>query len=67
MKNIQQKSGYLSGVGIGASAGGLDAIQQLFDTIPNYTRKEFIDIRLISPDFKSLMPQICLNKKDTKQ
>ena len=42
-------------VGIGASAGGLDAIQQLFDAMPVDTGMAFIIIQHLSPDFKSLM------------
>jgi len=45
-------------VGIGASAGGLDAVQQLFNSIPNNTGIAFIIIQHLSPDFKSLMPEL---------
>jgi two-component system CheB/CheR fusion protein len=45
-------------VGIGASAGGLDAIQTLFDYIPNNTGMAFIIVQHLSPDFKSLMPEL---------
>ena len=45
-------------VGIGASAGGLDAIQQLFDSIPNNTGLSFVVVQHLSPDFKSLMPEL---------
>lgn len=45
-------------VGIGASAGGLDAIQTLFDHVPNDTGMAFIIIQHLSPDFKSLMPEL---------
>ncbi|MFD1615733.1 chemotaxis protein CheB [Gelatiniphilus marinus] len=45
-------------VGIGASAGGLDAIQTLFDHVPNNTGMAFIIIQHLSPDFKSLMPEL---------
>lgn len=45
-------------VGIGASAGGLDAIQTLFDHIPNNSGMAFIIIQHLSPDFKSLMPEL---------
>ena len=45
-------------VGIGASAGGLDVIQQLFDNIPDNTGLSFIIIQHLSPDFKSLMPEL---------
>ena len=44
--------------GIGASAGGLDAIQQLFDNIPNNTGMAFVVVQHLSPDFKSLMPEL---------
>jgi two-component system CheB/CheR fusion protein len=52
------KSNDLYVVGIGASAGGLDAIQQLFDHIPDNTGLAFIIIQHLSPDFKSLMPEL---------
>ncbi|SMO33326.1 two-component system, chemotaxis family, CheB/CheR fusion protein [Saccharicrinis carchari] len=45
-------------VGIGASAGGLEAIQQLFDNIPADTGMAFVIIQHLSPDFKSLMPEL---------
>ena len=45
-------------VGIGASAGGLDAIQKLFDHVPDNTGMAFIIIQHLSPDFKSLMPEL---------
>ncbi|MFD1017194.1 CheR family methyltransferase [Winogradskyella rapida] len=45
-------------VGIGASAGGLDAIQNLFDHIPSDTGMAFIIIQHLSLDFKSLMPEL---------
>jgi two-component system CheB/CheR fusion protein len=45
-------------VGIGASAGGLDAIQKLFDHIPEDTGMSFIIVQHLSPDFKSLMPEL---------
>ena len=45
-------------IGIGASAGGLDAIQHLFDNIPPDTDNAFVIIQHLSPDFKSLMPEL---------
>ena len=45
-------------VGVGASAGGLEAIQQLFDNIHEHTNMAFVIIQHISPDFKSLMPEL---------
>lgn len=52
----KEKDLYL--VGIGASAGGLDAIQKLFDQIPENTGLSFVIIQHLSPDFKSLMPEL---------
>ncbi len=45
-------------VGIGASAGGLDAIQQLFGNLLNDTGMTFVIIQHLSPDYKSLMPEL---------
>ena len=45
-------------VGIGASAGGLKALQDLFDCIPNDTGMAFVIVQHLSPDFKSLMPEL---------
>ncbi len=45
-------------VGIGASAGGLDAIQKLFNQIPPDIGMAFVIIQHLSPDFKSLMPEL---------
>ena len=45
-------------VGIGASAGGLDAVQQLFDNLPDDSGMSFVIIQHLSPDFKSLMPEL---------
>ncbi len=56
VSNKTEKGFYV--VGIGASAGGLDAIQQLFDHIPEDTGMAFIIIQHLSPDFKSLMPEL---------
>ncbi|MDQ8209017.1 chemotaxis protein CheB [Coraliomargarita sp. SDUM461003] len=45
-------------VGIGASAGGLDAIQKLFDHFSDDTDLAFVVVQHLSPDFKSLMPEL---------
>lgn len=45
-------------VGIGASAGGLEAIQQFFDNMPSNEDIAFVVIQHLSPDFKSLMDQL---------
>jgi two-component system CheB/CheR fusion protein len=45
-------------VGIGASAGGLDAVKQLISGLPANTGMSFVIIQHLSPDFKSLMPEL---------
>ena len=45
-------------VGIGASAGGLSALEQFFDNMPSETGMVFVVIQHLSPDFKSLMDDL---------
>ncbi len=45
-------------VGIGASAGGLEAIEGFFDNMPTDSGMAFVVIQHLSPDFKSLMDEI---------
>lgn len=45
-------------VAIGASAGGLEPIELLFDQLPATTGAAFVLIQHLSPDFKSLMDQL---------
>lgn len=54
-KNTNNK---LNVVGIGASAGGLKAIQELFDNMPAATGFAFVIIQHLSPDYKSLMREL---------
>jgi two-component system, chemotaxis family, CheB/CheR fusion protein len=45
-------------IGIGASAGGLEPIHQLFDAMPAETGFSFVLIQHLSPDHKSLMREL---------
>jgi two-component system CheB/CheR fusion protein len=49
-------------VGIGASAGGLEAIGDLFSNMPLKSGMAFIVVQHLSPDYKSLMVEL-LSKK----
>lgn len=51
-------------VGIGASAGGLDAITKLFKQIPSDTGMAFVIVQHLSPDFESLMPELLSKHTD---
>src|SRR5687768_11546850 len=45
-------------VGVGASAGGLEALQRLFERIPLTGQMAFVVVQHLSPDFKSLMDEL---------
>jgi two-component system CheB/CheR fusion protein len=45
-------------VGIGASAGGLEALQHFFDNLAPDTTMAFVVVQHLSPDFKSLMDEL---------
>jgi len=45
-------------VGIGASAGGLSALEKFFDNMPSDSGIAFVVIQHLSPDFKSLMDDL---------
>src|SRR5256885_15530605 len=45
-------------VGIGASAGGLDALERFFEKVPRETGLAFVVVQHLSPDFKSLMDEL---------
>lgn len=45
-------------VAIGASAGGLDALEKLFDRLPTDSGAAFVVIQHLSPDHKSIMDSL---------
>lgn len=51
-------------VGIGASAGGLEALETFFAQMPSSTGLAFIVIQHLSPDYKSLMVELLSKKTD---
>ncbi|HLP49883.1 MAG TPA: chemotaxis protein CheB [Chitinophagales bacterium] len=51
-------------IGVGASAGGLEAITSLFENIPDHTGFAYIIVQHLSPDHKSLMAEL-LSKHTT--
>lgn len=52
----REKSKFI--VGIGASAGGLEALQKLLTVLPANTGFPYIIVQHLSPDYKSLLSQI---------
>ena len=53
-------------VGIGASAGGVEALEKLFTEMPSTLGMAFVVIQHLSPDFESLMPQILSRKTEMR-
>ena len=52
----EQKRGHI--VAVGASAGGLDALEKLFSSLPADTGATFVVIQHLSPDHKSMMANL---------
>lgn len=55
-ENKKNKDYYI--VGIGASAGGLEALQKLLSSLPANTGFPYIVVQHLSPDYKSLLSEI---------
>src|ERR1700743_1143944 len=53
-------------VAIGASAGGLEAIRECFDSMPETPYTSFIIIQPLSPDYKSLLVELVARHTDMK-
>lgn len=45
-------------VGLGASAGGLDPLEQFFDAVPAESGMAFVVVQHLSPDYPSLMHEL---------
>ncbi len=45
-------------VGIGASAGGLEALEKFFSNMPSDTGMAFVVVQHLSPDYKSMMVEL---------
>lgn len=58
MKSENYKPEYKYIVGIGASAGGLEALQNLLTALPPNTGFPYIIVQHLSPDYKSLLGEI---------
>lgn len=61
-RDSQKKDFYI--VGIGASAGGYEAIEKFFTNMPSDSGLAFIIVQHLSPDFKSLMVELLSKHTD---
>lgn len=53
-------------IGIGASAGGLEALEELLRNMPGNTGMAFIIVQHLSPDYKSMMVELLSRKTKMK-
>lgn len=51
-------------VGVGASAGGLEALELFFDNMPARDEFTFVVVQHLSPDYKSLMAELLAKHTD---
>ena len=51
-------------VGVGASAGGLEALQEFFKFMPGDTGMAFVVIQHLSPDYRSMMDELLARHTD---
>ena len=58
----QSHKGQFYIVGVGASAGGLEAIENFFGALPDDTNMAFVVVQHLSPDFKSHMQELLSRK-----
>ncbi len=49
-------------IGIGTSAGGLECLKEFFECVPDDCPHSFVIIQHLSPDYKSLMPELLAKK-----
>lgn len=55
---VKKKEEIFHIIGIGSSAGGLKALEEFFDHCPADTGFAFVIVQHLSPDHKSLMPEL---------
>ncbi|MGK7946734.1 MAG: EAL domain-containing protein [Microcystaceae cyanobacterium] len=58
MSNAKTSTALFSVVGIGASAGGLHALEEFFENMSPDSGAAFVVIQHLSPDFKSMMTEL---------
>jgi two-component system CheB/CheR fusion protein len=58
IKTSDSNTGQFSIVCIGASAGGLEALEQFFENVPEYTGLAYIVIQHLDPTQKGMLPEL---------
>src|SRR5215470_8848098 len=57
-KGLEEKPSTFRIVGIGASAGGLESLEQFFQNLPPNPGMAFVVVQHLSPDFRSVMDEL---------
>ena len=65
-KNLKKQASEFYIVGIGASAGGLEALEQFFENMSPESGIAFVVIQHLSPDYKSFMPELLSKRTKMK-
>ena len=60
----KSKNNGFSIIGLGASAGGLEALKSFFDHLPSKFKHSFVVVQHLSPDYKSLMGELLSKNTD---
>ncbi len=58
IENVERPSPDFPIVGIGASAGGLEALEQFFENVPNENGMAFVVIQHLDPTHVGIMPEL---------
>src|SRR6185295_18871983 len=61
---MQESPSRLQVVGIGASAGGLESLEQFFANLPPNPGMAFVVVQHLSPDFRSMMDELLSRHSD---
>lgn len=59
---VQDAAGVLPLVAIGASAGGLEPLEQFFATVPAHPGIAYVVVQHLSPDYRSMMSELLARK-----
>ncbi|MBU3024527.1 chemotaxis protein CheB [Zobellia galactanivorans] len=63
-QHIKSQKNEFSIIGVGASAGGLEALKSFFEDLPAKFAHSFVVVQHLSPDYKSLMGELLSKNTD---
>lgn len=63
-ESVENPSGPSYVVGVGASAGGLQSLEEFFENVSSQTKMAFVVVQHLSPNFKTMMDELLARKTD---